>query len=123
MMPSRRGAIGAVVAAAAGAAAIGYGGWRLFGRHYAPTPYDDLLTQLPDRDMAMPIGRAFLATHANFTTTQAAAALRARLHNRDLAAVSISEIARGELSVAGGWMMPATLLGLCALAARMQNRV
>jgi len=123
MMPSRRGIIVSVVAAAAGAAAIGYGGWRFFGKHYAPTPYDDLLTQLPDRDLAMPIGRAFLATHANFTTTQAAAALRARLHNRDLAAVSMSETARGELSVAGGWMMPATLLGLCALAARTQKRV
>ena len=123
MTLNRRRLIGSIIAGAAGTVALGYGGWRLFGRHYAPTPYDDLLEQLPDRDLAMPIGRAFLATHANFTTTEAAAALRARLHTRDLAAVSMSEIVRGELSVAGGWMMPATLLGLCALAARTQKRV
>lgn len=111
-----------MVAAATGAVGLGYGGWRLFGRRYAPTPYDDLLSQLPDRDAAMPIGRAFLATHANFMRAQAAGALRSHLHGRDLAAVSLHEIAHGELSVAGGWIMPATLLGLCALAAQTQKR-
>lgn len=44
--------VGGGVAAALGAAALGLTLPRLFGRRYAPTPYDDLLAQLVDRDAA-----------------------------------------------------------------------
>ena len=60
----RRGVLGGVVAAmvAAGGAA-----WRLhlFGPHYPPTPYDDLLNQISDREPARVFGEAALKTMPN----------------------------------------------------------
>ena len=54
---TRRGILAGLVAvlAAAGGAAWKF---RLFAKHYPPTPYDDLLSQIVDREPAMVFGRA-----------------------------------------------------------------
>jgi hypothetical protein len=91
---------------------------RWFGKHYPPTPYDDLLALLDDREVAKEVGRAFLNVHPNFTAAKAAGALRQYIGKRPLAAVLANEVAQGQLTEAGHWVLPQTLSGLCALAAR-----
>jgi len=100
-------------------AAAGYEGWRWLKKRYPPTPYDDLLSQLPDRAAARELGRAFLSQHNNFTLPHAARALRQRLAREPLPAVLVSEIAAGKLVETGHWLLPETLAGLCALAAKI----
>ena len=100
-------------------AAAGYEGWRLLRKRYPPTPYDDLLSQLPDREAARELGRAFLSQHRKFTLPHAARALRQRLARESLPAVLGSEIAAGKLVETGHWLLPETLAGLCALAAKI----
>jgi hypothetical protein len=117
MKPTRRGAI----AASAGALIVATGGYEVFRalhKRYKPTPYDDLLSGLSDREAARQLGAAFLSVHSDFTPTVAARVLRQRVAGRGLSATLDDEIARGELTEAGQWIVPQTLAGLCALAAR-----
>lgn len=107
---------GSGIAVAVGA--LGYEAWHVLGKHYQPTPYDDLLDLLSDRDAAKRVGRAFLKEHPDFTAKDAAAALRRRISHRSLDTVVDAEIRRGEITEAGHWLMPQTLAGLCALAAK-----
>jgi hypothetical protein len=100
------------------AGAAGYEGWRYFAKRYPPTPYDDLLSQLSDREAAKQIGRAFLATNSGLTPANAAAALRKRIGTRAIATVVQDEIAAGDIVEAAHWLLPQTLVGLCALAAK-----
>jgi hypothetical protein len=99
------------------AGAAGYEGWRYFAKRYPPTPYDDLLSYLSDREAAKQIGRAFLATNRGFTPANAAAALRKRIGARAISSVLQDEITAGEIVEASHWLLPQTLVGLCALAA------
>jgi hypothetical protein len=99
------------------AAAIAYESWRLLTPHYPPTPYDDLLSLLPDREAARRLGAAFLSEHTDFTARYAASALRKHIAKRPLSNVVDGEIATGALTEAGHWLVPDTLAGLCALAA------
>jgi hypothetical protein len=99
------------------ASAIAYESWRLLARHYPPTPYDDLLSLLPDREAARRLGGAFLSGHTNFKARYAANALRKHIAGRPLPNVLDDEIAAGALTEAGHWLVPDTLAGLCALAA------
>ena len=115
---SRRATVLAAAAGLAAAGAVAFEASHLLGKHYPPTPYDDLLALLPERDVAKTVGRTFLSQHTDFSPKRAANALRGHLAKRDLPSLLTEEIGHGELSVAGGWIMPATLLGLCALAAR-----
>jgi len=107
------GAAAAVLAVAGGA----YESWRLLGKHYPPTPYDDLLTRLENREAAKRVGEAFLKEHTNFTPAKAAAALRTEIAQRSLADALRHEIAEGKLTEAAHWVIPQTLAGLCALTA------
>jgi hypothetical protein len=116
--PTRRTTL-AIGAGGLVAAVGGYEGWRLLRKRYPPTPYDDLLSQLSDREAARELGRAFLSQHGKFTLPHAASALRARIGTKPLPAVLASEIAAGELIEAGHWLVPETLAGLCALAAKI----
>lgn len=108
--------VGSGLAVAAGA--LGYEAWRVFGKHYPPTPYDDLLGLLSDRAAAKRLGAAFLKVHSDFTPKDAAAALRRRIAHRPLRSVLEDEIIRAELTEVGHWLIPQTLAGLCALAAK-----
>ena len=117
--PDRRVVIaGTAVLGAAVLAGVGYEASRLLGKHYPPTPYDDLLALLPEREAAKAVGVAFLAEHPNFTAKTAAAALRARIGKQKLDALIEAEITAGALTEAGHWIIPQTLAGLCALAAK-----
>lgn len=119
MNASRRSVVNAGLGLAAIAAgALTYEAVRHFGKHYPPTPYDDLLALLPEREAAKAVGVAFLKDHPDFTAKAAAAALRKHIGNQPLDAVLEAEIAAGALTEAGPWVVPQTLAGLCALAAK-----
>lgn len=98
------------------AAALGYEAVRLIGRR-PPSPYDDLLSLLPDRDAARMVGVAFLSEHPRFDVAAVAHALRQEIGHRPLAAVLQADIVQDRVVEAGHWLVPQTLAGLCAIAA------
>ena len=105
------GAAVAVVAAAGGAAA-----WRfhLFGRHYPPTPYDDLLHQITDREPAAIFGQAALRTMGNADAASLARTLRGQA---GLATLAASDPANGHVAEVSGWVVPESVARYAALAA------
>jgi hypothetical protein len=107
------GAGGVVVLAAAA-----FEGRRLLRKRYAPSPYDDLLALLDDRDADAQIGEAVLADIDDFDPKLAAEELRDGIAKRPLAQVAIEDVGEGRLLEANGWVMPETLALLCALAAK-----
>lgn len=118
MNRTRRNVIAGASLAVLAGAGLGYEGWRHFAKHYPPTPYDDLLSLLPDREPAKQVGRAFLAADSGFVPARAAGALRRRITGRPLSTVLQDELAQGDIIEAGHWLLPQTLVGLCALAAK-----
>jgi hypothetical protein len=92
---------------------------RWFGKHYPPTPYDDLLALLGDRAAARQLGTAFISEHRDFNAATAARALRHHIGKRPLQSVLAEEITHGQITEAGHWVLPQTLVGLCALAAKV----
>jgi hypothetical protein len=103
---------------AAGVAAIAGGIYRftdLWVRHYPPTPYDDLLADLADREQAARLGKQFGGT---FDARAQAARLRMALRGKSLGQVSASDIAAGRLAEIDGWLVPETVARLSALAAK-----
>ena len=107
------GAGGAVVLAAGA-----FEGPRLLRKRHAPTPYDDLLSRLDDRDADAQIGEAVLGNFEDFDAGEAAADVRARLDRNTLAQAVSRDATEGRLLEAGGWVLPETLGLLCALAAK-----
>ncbi len=107
--------------AAAGLAALAGLGWStrglLFGKHYPPTPYDDILAFLPDREPAARIGQEVLQSMPNLESSAAANVVRARLSHQNLREAVLEDAARGRLVEARGWVLPETLGLLSALAA------
>jgi hypothetical protein len=109
---------------AGGLAVIGLGAaallaWRapaLLSPRYAPTPYDDLLSRLPDRDNAKRLGKA--AISHSFDARATAAQLRARMGSNSLGDAMTADLAQGRLAEVHGWVLPETLTSLCALAAK-----
>jgi len=91
---------------------------RLLGKRHAPSPFDDLLARLDDRDAAAAIGEGVLAETADFDAGAAAARVRARLQHVSLAEATAEDAAAGRLAEAHGWVLPETLGLLCALAAK-----
>ncbi|HEY6577738.1 MAG TPA: hypothetical protein VIY09_00320 [Rhizomicrobium sp.] len=91
---------------------------RLFTPAHAPSPFDDLLAQLPDRENAARLGGAFLATAQDFDAVRVARALRERLAHRPLSAALQADVAAGRMAEAHGWVLPETLVLLCGLAAK-----
>jgi hypothetical protein len=102
---------GLVAMAAAGGVA-----WRLhlFGPHYAPTPYDDLLGQIDDRRPAIVFGRAVLKTMPGANAASIARQLRG---SGNLAADAARESADGRISEVAGWLVPDSVARYAALAA------
>jgi hypothetical protein len=107
--------------AGGGAAAIlaaGLGGRFLLRKRHAPSPYDDLLSLLDDRDADAQIGETVLAEVEEFEPKAMADELRTRLGGRPLAAVLVEDTVQNRVVEAGGWVLPETLGLLCALAAK-----
>jgi hypothetical protein len=105
---------GAAALAALAAGAFGYR--HIFGPWYAPTPYDDLLHQIVDREPAALLGRTVVKTMPRLDV----AALAARLRRPGFA---LSRRARGDAAAgrvveAGGWVVPETLALYAMLAAQ-----
>jgi hypothetical protein len=114
---SRRLLLGAVAALAGTAVALRQvpGLLRLWRK---PTPYDDILARLDDRDAATELGRRTFASMRNFGAGPAALLLRSRLKGRTLANLLRSELSRSRTVEVGGWVLPESLVLICALAAR-----
>jgi hypothetical protein len=91
---------------------------RLLAPRYAPSPFDDLLAKLPDRDSAARLGAAFLAENRTFDADRTAKALRASLASRTLDAAMDSDLGQMRMTEAHGWVLPETIVTLCALAAK-----
>ncbi|MDE2135751.1 MAG: hypothetical protein KGJ49_14280 [Alphaproteobacteria bacterium] len=109
-----------VVMGAGGAAVLAATAFegRLLRKRYAPTPYDDLLARLDDRDADAQIGEAVLADVEGFDAKAASAGVRQRLARHTLAQAVGADAAEGRLLEASGWVLPQTLALLCALAAK-----
>jgi microcompartment protein CcmL/EutN len=111
----RRDAIAAAVAVAAAAAAGLYRFTDLIVKHYAPTPYDDVLAKLTDREQAVKLGAKVAGP---FNVKMQATALRLRLQKQSLAMAAAADIAQGHMAEVEGWVLPETVAQLSALAAR-----
>jgi hypothetical protein len=110
----RRGFLTGVTVAAV--AAAGGAAWRfhLFGRYYPPTPYDDLLKQIADREPARIFGQAALRTMPD---TNAASLARTLRGQGSLAARATSDPAEGQVAEISGWVVPESVARYAALAA------
>jgi hypothetical protein len=86
-------------------------------RRYAPTAFDDLLSQLADRDSAERVGTVVLSSAREYDVRQVARDLRQRIGGRPLVEVLDADIAQDRLAEVNGWLMPETLAQLCGLAA------
>lgn len=104
---------GLAVAAGAGLTAS-----RLLRKRHAPSPYDDLLALLDDRDGDAQIGEAVLAARPDFRVQAVADSLRAKLKTQKLADLAVNDAATGRLVEARGWVLPESIGLLCALAAK-----
>ena len=107
------GAGGVVIVAAAA-----FEGSRLFRKRYAPSPYDDLMALLDDRDADAQVGEAVLSGNNAFDPKKTAKDVRERIGKRPLAQVMIEDAKEGRVLEADGWVIPETLALLCALAAK-----
>ena len=110
----------AIIAGTAGAgvvlAASLYRFTDFFVKHYPPTPYDDLLERLTDREQAAKLGSRVSGA---FDAADQAARLRAALTGRSLADAANADIAAGRMVEVQGWILPQTVASLSALAARV----
>ncbi len=110
-----------VLMSAAGVVVVGgvaFEASRVLRKRYAPSPYDDLLAKLDDRDGSAQIGEAVLAEIDDFDAKTAAAQLRTKLQQASLADIATADAAAERLVEAHGWVLPQTLGLLCALAAK-----
>jgi len=110
----RRRFIAGVAAAGAAVAAGLYRFTDLFVKHYPPTPYDDVLALLTDREQAAKLG----ASVPGASEPKAlAASLRTRL-KPGLAAAAKADVAAGRIVEVDGWVLPGSVALLAALAAK-----
>lgn len=114
--------LGGGVAATLFAAAFGLTLPRLFGRRYAPTPYDDLLATLVDREQATRLGAVAYAAEPAFNARAAARELRQRLERRTLAEVIDADIRESRVAEIAGWVVPESLAQMCLLTAVKPSR-
>jgi hypothetical protein len=108
-----------ITGSAAAGAAVATGLYRftdLFVKHYAATPYDDVLAALGDREQAAKLGALVPGTPA---PSALAARLRALLKPNGLMAAVESDIAAGRMIEVDGWVLPESLALLSALSARV----
>lgn len=112
---NRRNVIAGVAAAGVALVAGVYRFTDLFVKHYPPTPYDDLLGKLTDREQAARLGAK---AEGGFDIRSRAAQLRAVLQGQSLATVANADVGAGRMAEVDGWVLPQTVAWLSALAAR-----
>jgi hypothetical protein len=97
--------------------AVGGAAWKghLFGPHYAPTPYDDLLNQIVDRAPAARLGAIVAKQRPDLTAPALAKLLRQP--GQTLAARAIRDAEQNRLMEADGWLVPQSVGLYAALAA------
>lgn len=91
--------------------------WRfhVFGRYYPPTPYDDLLDQIADREPAFVFGKEALKIMPGATALKLAANLRA--DHKGLSALAAREPGQNRIAEVDGWVVPRSVALYAALAA------
>lgn len=95
---------------------------KLFERHYPPTPFDDLLAMLPDRENAIRLGVILVPDMPRGTGARMlAASLRRKIGGHSLTLAIAGDLKRGELVEAQGWLLPGSLAELCVLAAMAER--
>ena len=103
-----------------GALALAGGGaiWKLrpFHKRYPPTPYDDVLGKLDDREWAAKFGVAVLAAMPAFIPAKSAVRLRVLLAKDSLQTVALRDAEAGRLMEVVGWLVPETVALITALA-------
>lgn len=117
---SRRPVLGGILAVF-GIAVVGgiaFEAPRLFHQRYKPSPFDDLLAKLPDRDNAARVGAAVVAEISGFSAEQAAHTLRTKLAATSLTGAMSADLSQSRVLEVRGWIVPETLANLCALAAK-----
>lgn len=91
---------------------------KLFERRYPPTPFDDLFAALTDRENAVRLGAALVASAPRPLDPRILAAhLRSKIGGHSLALAIADDLSQGRLSEAHGWLVPDSLAVLCVLAA------
>jgi hypothetical protein len=106
--------LGAAALAIVGAGTIGVR--RVFGPWYEPTPYDDLLHQIVDREQASLLGKTAAASMPRLDVAALAAKLRQpgfRLKDR-----ARGDAAESRVVEAAGWLVPESVALYSALAAQ-----
>ena len=111
----RRAFIAGLAAAGAAVAAGLYRFTDLFAKHYPPTPYDDVLARVVDREHAAQLGRRVTGA---FDVPREAAMLRAQLSGSTLQSAAEGDVATGRLMEVDGWLVPAIVTRISALAAK-----
>ena len=117
---SRRPVVSGILAAF-GIAIVGgiaYEAPRLSRGHYKPSPFDDLLAKLPERDNAGRVGAVVIAEISGFSAESTARALRTKLAATSLADAMSADLVQDRMLEVRGWILPETLSDLCALAAK-----
>ena len=110
MSLSRRGlALGAGALALLGAGGLAH---RFFGHWYRPTPYDDLLHQITDREPAAALGRLVKSDDSPDRL-----AARLRRSGFRLAERARADASAGRVVEADGWLVPETVVLYARLAA------
>lgn len=113
----RRRTLIASVAVAGAAVVAGLSHFtNLFIKHYPPTPYDDVLAALADRERAARFGTL---VHDVPAPAPLAARLRGILKSNGVAGAAASDIAAGRLAEVDGWVVPESVALLSALAAKV----
>jgi hypothetical protein len=104
---------------AAAGAALTAGLYRftdLFVKHYPPTPYDDVLAALADREQAARLGGLVRNAAA---PDDLAAKLRGVLKANGLAGAAGADIAADRMIEVDGWVVPESVALISALAAKV----
>ncbi len=111
----RRSLIAGVAAAGAAVAAGLYRFTNLLVKHYAPTPYDDVLARLVDREQAAKLGARVPGTAS---ARMLAEQLRLSLAPNGLAGAADADVMAGRMMEVDGWLLPQSVALLSALASR-----
>ncbi len=107
-----------IASVAAGSAAVAAGLYRftdLFVKHYPPSPYDDVLAALADREQAAKLG----ALVSGAPAPQALATKLRVAIKPGLTAAAKADATSGRLTEVGGWVVPESVALLSALAAKV----